>query len=146
MKMNRSFLHIGALACALALGAWPGVPVHAGRTYEMTVSGSQKRTVEPLWEGRRGPVTRSVKVAYGDLNLQSQAGAQEFYLRLRRASKDACGPRHAQLQELRREWGQCVAATLDRSVAATGLARVVAMHHETTGRDVSTASKLAGSP
>ena len=35
----------------------------------------------------------SVKVAYGDLNLEKEAGAEALYRRLKNASKEACDVR-----------------------------------------------------
>jgi len=133
---------LGALALALMLG----MPAHAGKSEEMTVSGSQKRPLEPIWEGRRAPVTHSVKVAVGDLNLASRAGTEKLYVRLRHAAKAVCEPRNARYPEQRRAWGQCADTALDNAVAASGIERVVAMHRAATGRDMSSASQLAGSP
>ena len=61
--MNNEIRHglsaLGAFTLALLLG----MSVQAGKSEEMTVSGSQRRQAEPIWEGRRAPVTRSVTVA-----------------------------------------------------------------------------------
>jgi len=134
-------------AGALALAAILGVPANAARTSEdMTVSGTARQPMEQAQTARRWAVTRSVVVAYGDLDLSSQPGAQTLYARLRGAARTVCGPREVRIQQLRRDWTQCVDTALDNAVAATGIERVVAIHREATGRDMSAASLLAGSP
>lgn len=132
---------------ALVLGAVLGFPAQAARNPEnMTVSGVAKRPMEQVQAARRDMVTRSVVVAYGDLDLSAQSGAQTLYVRLHGAAREVCSPRETRIPRLRREWAQCVDIALDNAVAATGIERVVAMHRDATGRDVSGASQLAGSP
>jgi UrcA family protein len=136
-----------AAAGALTLAVVLGMPVQAARTSEdMTVSGTAKRSMEQVQTARRGVVTRSIVVAYGDLDLSGQAGAEQLYVRLRRAARTACSPRETRMPELRRDWLQCVDTALDNAVAATGIERVVAMHREATGRAVTTGLQLAGPP
>ena len=97
-------------------------------------------------EGRRGVVTRSVVVAYGDLDLAAAQGVETLYVRLRGAARRVCAPRDTRIAEPGRDWSQCVDNALDDAVAATGIGKVLAMHSEATGRDVSRASQLAGAP
>ena len=158
MKHKREFSRICrcslSAAGTLTLAVMLGMPAaQAGKTDNMTVSASNaeaplhKRSMEPLWEARRAPVTRSITVAVGDLNLNSKAGLERLYERLGVAARKVCEPRNAQyLQylEQRREWMQCKAAALDKVVATSGMPSLVAMHHEATGRDIQSASQLAG--
>ena len=145
--MNTQNRHWLCAAGALALAATLGMPVHAARTSEdMTVRGTARQPMEQAQTARRWAVTRSVVVAYGDLDLSSQPGAQTLYARLRGAARTVCGPREVRIQQLRWDWTQCVDTALDNAVAATGIERVVAIHREATGRDMSAASLLAGSP
>ena len=132
---------------ALALVALSGPPALAARSPEdMTVSGATKRPMQQLQPSRRGEVTRSVVVAYGDLDLAAAEGVETLYVRLRGAARRVCAPRETRSADLRRDWSQCVDNALDDAVAATGIEHVVAMHREATGRDVSRASQLAGAP
>lgn len=134
-------------AGALALGAALGIPAQAARNPEnMTVSGAAKRPMEQVQTARRQTVTRSIVVAYGDLDLSAQSGTQKLYVRLRGAARTVCSPRETRITRLRREWAECVDIALDNAVAATGIERVVAMHRDATGRDVSVTTQLAGSP
>jgi UrcA family protein len=123
------------------------MPTQAARSPEdMTVSGTAKRPMEQVQAARRGVVTRSVVVAYGDLDLSAPSGAEKLYVRLRGAARSVCSPRETRIPQLRRDWAQCVDTALENAVAAAGIERVVAMHREATGRDVNAASQLAGSP
>jgi UrcA family protein len=134
-------------ACALTLGALLGVPAQADRTSEdMTVSGTAKRPMKQVQTDRRDVVTRSIVVAYGDLDLSVPSGAQTLYVRLRGAARAVCSPRETREPERRRDWALCVDTALDEAVAATGIGPVVAMHREATGRDVFATSQLAGAP
>jgi UrcA family protein len=146
--MKRQNRHWLCAAGALTLGVVLGMPTQAARSPEdMTVSGTAKRPVEQVQTAaRRGLVTRSVVVAYGDLDLSVPSGAETLYVRLRGAARTVCSPREMRVPELRRDWARCVDTALDNAVAATGIARIVAMHREATGRDVNAASQLAGSP
>jgi len=153
--MKSEFRSWLAVAGALTLALMLGVPAQAGRvedTMTVTEAGQRSKMQAPC-PARRSTVARcvmrSVKVAYGDLDLASQAGAQGLYVRLRGAAKTVCGARdgqYVQYVELRRNQAQCVDTTLDDAVAATGIERVVAMHREATGHDVQATSKLAGTP
>lgn len=132
---------------ALALAALSGTPALAARSPEdMTVSGTTKRPLQQLQASRRGVVTRSVVVAYGDLDLAAAQGVETLYVRLRGAARRVCAPRDTRIAELGRDWSQCVDNALDDAVAATGIEKVLAMHSEATGRDVSGTSQLAGAP
>lgn len=145
--MNTQSRQWTCAAGTLALAGALGMPANAARTSEdMTVSGTARQPTEQVQTARRWTVTRSVVVAYGDLDLSSLTGAQTLYVRLRGAARTVCGPREVRIQQLRRDWTQCVDAALDNAVAATGIEQVVAIHREATGRDMSTASQLAGSP
>ena len=135
------------VAGALTLGVVLGMPTQAARSPEdMTVSGAAKRPMEQVQAARPGTVTRSVVVPYGDLDLSAQSGAEQLYVRLRGAARTVCSPRETRVLQLRRDWAQCVDIALDNAVAATGIERVVVMHRDATGRDVSVTSQLAGSP
>jgi len=142
-RRNRNCL----FAAALALGVVVGAPAQGARNPEdMTVSGDAKRPMQPLQGSRRDVVTRSVVVAYGDLDLSAPAGAQTLYVRLRSAARTVCAPRDTRVAELRRDWSQCVDDALDNAVAATGIERVVAIHRDATGREVQAGPQLAGAP
>ena len=154
MKSRCGYVFSAAGALALALNL--GVPAQAGVAEDtMTVTeAGQPSQMQASCPVRRSTVSdcvkRSMVVAYGDLDLASQAGAKKLYRRLRGAAKTVCGTRdgqqYVQYVAQRREQLRCVNVALDSAVAATGIARVVAMHRDATGRDVTVTSQLAGSP
>jgi UrcA family protein len=138
--MKSKLLALGAGGCAFTLAALLGAPAQADMSGEM----AQKRTMEESRTARRGAVTRSIVVAYGDLDLAVQAGAETLYGRMRGAARAVCGPRDPRIMELRREWARCVDKALDNAVAASGSERVVVIHREASGRDVKPAPQVAG--
>ena len=73
----------------------------------------------------------SVKVAYGDLNLEKEAGAEAMYRRLKNASKQACDVRSLQVAGSVKRYNesqQCYRKTLDAAVAKLGKDLVTEIH------------------
>jgi len=63
------------------------------------------------------PTTVSVRIAYGDLDLATQAGAKAMLKRIRFAAQDACGPRPEGVFVYSNQYADCVKAAVDRAVA-----------------------------
>ena len=78
--MKGQMRHWSCAVGALVLGAVLGFPAQAARNPEnMTVSGVAKRPMEQVQTARRQTVTRSIVVAYGDLDLSAQSEARTLY-------------------------------------------------------------------
>ncbi len=81
--------------------------------------------------------TRSIEVAYSDLNLSRQAGVEVLYSRLEIAAEKACAPEEDRRQMLmRRDWKRCVSTALDNAVGGTGIPELQQVHLFATGRQV----------
>ena len=74
------------------------------------------------------------KVTYGDLNLETEAGAKVLYARLRQAAQDVCSL--YQSDELARKmvWRTCVENSLSHAVGRINKPQVTALHNKGTGR------------
>jgi UrcA family protein len=72
----------------------------------------------------------SIHVSYGDLNLDSDAGAKVLYARIRGAANEVCNPLYGADLARRTKFDGCVSAAITSSVAAVNNARVTAMHNE----------------
>ncbi|MGH7024512.1 MAG: UrcA family protein [Caulobacteraceae bacterium] len=81
------------------------------------------------------PDTVSVKVQLSDLDLGSQAGASEAYLRIRAAARRICGEAPAPMELNGKVYGQCMDRAIDPAVQALGNPIVTAM---ASGRRAST--------
>ena len=72
---------------------------------------------------------QSVHVAYSPQELQSEAGIQHLYARLRHAAEQVCGPIDTRnLQALAKQQA-CVDRALDRAVDSVHSAGLTATHH-----------------
>jgi UrcA family protein len=74
------------------------------------------------------PVTK--RVAYGDLNLDSQAGAKVFYARIRSAAESVCSPLEGRELALQRIWHACIDDALATAVAQVDKPNVTALHNQ----------------
>ncbi|MBS0374139.1 MAG: UrcA family protein [Proteobacteria bacterium] len=79
------------------------------------------------------PIARSARVAFGDLNLEADAGVSALYLRLRTASRQVC--ESGQFRDVVDQ--RCAARALDQAVASVGNGRLATLHalsaHPTSG-------------
>ncbi|MCG3168941.1 MAG: hypothetical protein CALGDGBN_00451 [Pseudomonadales bacterium] len=133
-----------AIACVVALGGgpvWAAAPV-AEDTMTVIDSRAERSKMTGIRAAPRYAETRSVVVRYGDLDLARDAGVQTLYARLIRASQAVCAPREDRIPAQRADWRRCHDAALDEAVVATGLERIVALHRERSGRDLSTPAEL----
>jgi UrcA family protein len=71
-------------------------------------------------------------VAYADLNIDSEQGAQVLYTRLRGAAKDVCFPLESR-DLLKNRWQRCFDSALASAVAHVNTVRVTALHNRTVG-------------
>lgn len=71
----------------------------------------------------------NTRVAYGDLNLASDAGVAQLYSRLRGAARQVC--EYATFRDVVDQ--NCVARALDAAVAGVGSERLTALHQRTVG-------------
>ena len=74
------------------------------------------------------------KVTYGDLNLETEAGAKVLYARLRHAAQDVCSL--YQSEELARKivWRTCVENSLSDAVGRINKPLVTALHNKSASR------------
>jgi UrcA family protein len=77
------------------------------------------------------PLTKIV--AYGDLNLETEAGAKVLYSRLRNAAKDVCEPMESRNLSRKNLWQSCFDNALTNAVVQVNQTRVTALHNRTTG-------------
>lgn len=84
----------------------------------------------------RGAETRSVTVAFGDLDMRRAAGANTLYSRLRAAARTVCSPMASRDLMERRDWSHCYSEALDHAVSATGSDELSTLHLTRTGRNV----------
>jgi UrcA family protein len=77
--------------------------------------------------------TVSVKVSYAGLDLSSQAGAQIMLRRITNAAHSICGPEaQSGPERLNPQYGVCVGAIVQKSVASLGAPMVTAMNRDKT--------------
>jgi UrcA family protein len=71
------------------------------------------------------------KVAYGDLNLDTAAGAKTLYVRLRHAAKNVCSPVAVEPRDLNvyRIWQTCVDDALASAVGQINKPMLTALHN-----------------
>jgi UrcA family protein len=69
-------------------------------------------------------------VPYGDLNLDAEAGAKAFYVRLRYAAKYVCSPLEAKELSRHRIWQSCVDQALASAVRRIDKPLVTALHNQ----------------
>ena len=74
------------------------------------------------------------KVTYGDLNLETEAGAKVLYARLRYAAQDVCSL--YQSDDLARKvvWQTCVENSLSDAVGRINKPQVTALHNKSASR------------
>jgi UrcA family protein len=77
------------------------------------------------------PLTKIV--AYGDLNLETEAGAKVLYSRLRNAAKDVCVLLESRDPSRKSLWETCFDNAVTTAVVQVNKARVTALHNQTTG-------------
>jgi UrcA family protein len=83
----------------------------------------------------------STKVYLGDLDLNSNTGAERAMSRIHRAARDVCGPdTDLRSFDTRREYDQCVAQAEDQAVAKLNIPQVTAANTH-GGRPIQLASK-----
>ncbi len=75
------------------------------------------------------------KVAYGDLNLDSNLGAKVLYARLRYAAQNVCAPVE-DIRDLGRQsvWQHCVDKALAAAVKQVNAPKVNALYKQTANR------------
>ena len=137
------------VACLSALLALPGAstlaeeseakPINYGP--QGTTFVSERYVVPP----RVNYKTRSIAVAYDDLNMQRRAGAKTLHRRLTTASHKVCGSPDWQDRIMRKDWRACVASSLDSAVANVNLDTLNAYHLAETGRNVAPGEMVAQS-
>jgi UrcA family protein len=71
---------------------------------------------------------RETTVNYADLNLESAAGIESLYARIRSAAKKVCGTAEISDIAARADMSACRAASLDKAVAAVGNEALAARH------------------
>ena len=74
------------------------------------------------------PDTRSTRVSYADLNLQSEAGARTMFQRIRHAARSVCEINLNDEWDGRVQYFACVRDTTDRAVATLNSPLVAAMN------------------
>jgi UrcA family protein len=64
------------------------------------------------------PVTESVVVRYGDLNLDTQSGVVSLHRRIRRAAESVCHDLNSRIPGLREAYGECVKEAIANGVTS----------------------------
>ncbi len=85
---------------------------------------------------RPGAESRSVTVAFADLDMRRAEGASTLYARLRTAARTVCSPTVSRDLAERRDWIRCYSDALDQAVSATGSGQLSTLHMARTGRSV----------
>ena len=67
-------------------------------------------------------------VNYGDLNLDTEAGARVLYARLRVAAKEVCSPLAGRALSLQARWQACYDHAIASAVADVNHSTVTALH------------------
>ena len=70
------------------------------------------------------------KVNYGDLNLDTEAGAKVLYHRLRRAAGELCTSLESMDAVLRATWTACYHNAMNSAVASVNKPRVTVLHNQ----------------
>jgi len=79
--------------------------------------------------GQPDPLTK--RVSYGDVNLQTAAGAQVFYARLRRAAEQVCAPLEPRDAGHKYLWQTCYDNALSSAVARVNSIALTTLHNQT---------------
>jgi len=74
------------------------------------------------------------KVYYGDLNLETEAGAKVLYARLRYAAQDVCSLYQSDELARKRVWQTCVENSLSDAVGRINKPLVTALHNKSASR------------
>ena len=72
--------------------------------------------------------TFSVHVAFGDLNLNNEAGAKAMLHRIRYASRVVCGQAYDQVLDAGGQFRACTDAATDRAITTLGAPLVTALY------------------
>jgi UrcA family protein len=72
----------------------------------------------------------TIRVSYGDLNLDSREGAKVFYARVRSAAQSVCSPLEGRALSLQRFWHACIDDALAAAVAQVDKPNVTALHNQ----------------
>jgi UrcA family protein len=72
-------------------------------------------------------------VAYGDLNVETEAGAKVLYARLRNAATIVCAPLESRDLSRKTLWRNCFDNAVTTAVVQVNKTRVTALHNQTTG-------------
>jgi len=70
------------------------------------------------------------KVSYGDLNLDTEAGAKVLYHRLSRAAGEICTSLESMDAVLRATWTACYHNAMNSAVASVNKPRVTVLHNQ----------------
>jgi UrcA family protein len=70
------------------------------------------------------------KVSYGDLNLDTEAGAKMLYRRLRQAAGEVCTSFENTDAVLRASWSACYQNAMNSAVAFVNKPRVTVLHNQ----------------
>ena len=70
------------------------------------------------------------KVSYGDLNLDTEAGAKVLYRRLRQAAGEVCTSIESMDAVLRATWSACYHNAMTSAVASVNKPAVTALHNQ----------------
>jgi UrcA family protein len=81
-----------------------------------------------------GQVLAKKVTYYGDLNLETEAGAKFLYARLRRAAQDVCSPYQSDELARKRVWQTCVERSLSDAVGRINKPLVTALHNKSASR------------
>jgi UrcA family protein len=73
-------------------------------------------------------------VAYGDLNLDTEAGARTLFFRLRSAAKQVCSPLAGRSLSLQSRWQACYDKAVASAVAQVNHTAVTAVYASSIGR------------
>jgi UrcA family protein len=88
-------------------------------------------------QAAEAPETLWKTVTYGDLNLDTQEGANALYTRLRHAAEAVCSPFDSLDLGRKNVWRTCVGRTLTSAVAQINKPRVTALHKQSVSHSFS---------
>jgi len=74
------------------------------------------------------PITESVVVRYGDLNLNTQPGVVSLHRRIRHAAESVCHDLDSRIQGLRHAYQGCVKEAVTNGVSAVGNVNLTNFH------------------
>jgi UrcA family protein len=73
------------------------------------------------------------RVSYADLNLNTEAGAEVLYRRLRRAAAEVCNPLGSVHAVVQAGWRACYDKAMNSAVASVNKPMVTALHNRLSG-------------